>query len=280
MNKKLKFITRVTLIHVATYILCGIIFSTLFNYHELFQLGNTKYFMREFEGVSTLIGPLLQVFRGIIFGLILLLLKEPIIEKKYGWLKLWGIIAVIGIINTPGPAPFSIEGMIYTQLPLLVHLKGAPEILIQTLLFSILVARPPREKKNAFIEKNKLPIISAVIAWIGLTLSGILLSIILKTDIMAGTTDIGAFVIMFAAMTLVFLMSKWYLKSQAVFRHILLILGAYLALAGAPTLYNWLTGSPLSSWLALVINIVPVVIIFIVNYKTEEQKNIIEQDIN
>lgn len=68
MNSKIKFITKVTLIHIATYILCGIIFSAVFNYQELFELGNTKYFMREFTGVSTLIGPLLQIFRGILFG--------------------------------------------------------------------------------------------------------------------------------------------------------------------------------------------------------------------
>lgn len=276
MNSKIKFITKVTLIHIATYILCGIIFSAVFNYQELFELGNTKYFMREFTGVSTLIGPLLQIFRGILFGLVLLLLKEPIIEKKYGWLKLWAIIAIIGIINTPGPAPFSIEGVIYTQIPMEVHLKGAPEILVQTLLFSILVAKPPRKKKNAFIENNKQAIISAVIAWVGLTLSGILLSIVLKTDIMAGTTDTGAFVVMFAAIAIVFFISKWYAKSTAGFKHIALILGSYTALAVAPTLYNWITGSALSSWLALVINIVPVVIIFAVNYKMVTQKKIKE----
>ena len=265
MKKDTKFVVRVMLIHVATYILCGIVFSTLFNYAELYQVGATLYFMRPVGGASSLIGPAFQVVRGLLFGLIFLLIKESIIETKLGWLKLWAIIAVIGIINTPGPAPSSIEGIIYTQLPMAIHIKGSFEILIQTFMFSFLVANPANPKENSFIKQNNIPFISAVVAGIMFSLSGIVSALILKVDVMEGTTDIGAFVVMFAAVVTVFLISKWYRKTTSKLKHIALILGCYLMLAVAPTAYNYLVGSVFASTLTLVINTVPVVFLFIFN---------------
>mgnify|MGYP000999960545 CR=1 FL=1 len=167
MKEKLKYIGRVTILHITTYILCGIVFSTLFNYRELFLLENVKYFMRGYDSISIMIGPLVQVVRGLLFGIALLLIKASF-DGKYGWLKLWVVIAIIGIINTPGPAPFSIEGLIYTQLPLEFHIKGAPEILLQTLLFSYLIAKPKKEKLQIkFIEDNKISFIAAMIPGAG-----------------------------------------------------------------------------------------------------------------
>ena len=203
MNVNLKFIGRVTIVHITTYILCGMIFSTLFHYQDLFLLENVKSYMRPFGGTSTMIGPLVQVIRGVLFGIVLLFIKDYFIGK-YGWLKLWAFIAIIGIVNTPAPAPFSIEGMIYTQLPLEFHFKGAPEILVQTLLFSYFIAKPKQEKqRNKFIEENKIALLISIIAGISFSISGIVLSLILKINVMA-TSDIGAFIIMFVSMLLYF----------------------------------------------------------------------------
>ena len=273
MKENTKFILRVTCIHVATYILCGIIFSVLFNYNELFQLGNTKYFMRPLDSASSLLGPVFQIARGILFGFVLLLFKESVIETKRGWLKLWAIIAVIGIFNTPGPAPGSIEGIIYTQLPMELHIKGAPEILAQTLLFSYFVATPVKLKDTRFIERNKTPLICAVLTGIMYSIFGIITALILNVDVAVGTTDAVAFIIMFAAVLSVYFASKWYQETEHRRKHIIFIISCYIMLAVVPTIYNYLTNSAFASWISLAINIVPVMILFAINYSADVRRD-------
>ena len=65
MNNNLRFILKTTGIHILTYILCGIIFSTIFSYNRLFAMNGVDGFMKGVGGVSTLLGPLVQVIRGI-----------------------------------------------------------------------------------------------------------------------------------------------------------------------------------------------------------------------
>lgn len=266
MKENLKFIGSVTIVHIITYLLCGMIFSILFNYQELFLLDNVKTFMRPFGGTSTMIGPLVQVIRGVLYGIVLLFIKDYFVGK-YGWLKLWAFIVIIGIVNTPAPAPFSIEGIIYTQLPLEFQFKGAPEILVQTLLFSYFIAKPKKEKhRNKFIEENKIALLISMISGIGFSVSGIVLTLILKINVMAGASDVGAFIIMFVAMFIVFLMTKWYCNKVTKLNAIILAVVYYIAIAIMPTTYNFIVNSPFKSLLSLVINVVPVVMMCIFLY--------------
>lgn len=265
MKENIRFVCRILVIHVVTYLLCGIVFSALFHYDKLYQQENIKFFMRAVGGSSSVLGPLFQAMRGLLFGLILLLLKDSILPQKYGWLKLWIIIAGIGIINAPGPAPCSIEGLIYTRLPLEFHLKGAPEILIQTLLFSYFAAAPSKMKLRGFA-KYKIPLISAVLAGVMFSVSGMILAFLLHLDMTAGMTDSGAFFVMFAAMAAVFLMSKWYQDTSFHLKHVIFPLCCYGVLAVMPTLYNYVSGSVFASRLTLGINVIPVVLLFLMNY--------------
>lgn len=265
MKENVKFITRVMVIHVLTYCVCGVVFMALFDYEALYQLGNIKYFMHPVGSTSTFVGPVFQIVRGLLFGFILLLIKENVIQKKHGWLRLWIIIVGIGIINTPGPAPCSIEGIIYTQLPLEFHIKGAPEILIQTLLFSYLVANPEKFKSQG-VRKHKIPLISAAVAGFMFSLSGVILALILHLDMTAGMTDIGAFIVMFVAVASVFLVSKWYLSTTFRLKHIVLPLSCYIVLAIIPTIYNYMVDSVFASLITLGINVIPVIVIFLINY--------------
>ncbi len=83
MESNFKFVGRVTLIHIATYILCGIAFSMVFDYENLYALEGIKSFMRPVSGESAMLGPLVQVVRGLLFGVVLLLGKE-LFTSKYG----------------------------------------------------------------------------------------------------------------------------------------------------------------------------------------------------
>ena len=275
MNNNLKFILKTTGVHILTYILCGIIFSTIFNYHSLFTMDGVDDFMKEVGGSSTLLGPLVQVIRGLLFGVVLLLFKDTFMGKKYGWLKLWAILSIIGIINTPGPAPFSIEGIVYTKLPLEFHLKGAPEILIQTLLFSYLLAKP-ENKKIKFIEDNKNEFISAIVCVVLFSLSGIVLALIRGISIASSVGDIGAFGIMFISAISTFFISKYYPKIESKFKDIIALASVYFFLAILPYVYNLITESPFNTHLTLLINLVPsFILLFIIksNYKNNKQLN-------
>ena len=143
---KTKFITKVAITHVLTYIICGIIFSQIFDYQSsLVESRN----MRDMNSLLVQMAPLFQIIRGTLFGIVLLWVKDSIFGKKYGWLKLWLSLIIIGVFNTPATSPFSIEEFIYvipTNEPLSLQLGGLLEILIQTLLFSIFVTY--RKHKN------------------------------------------------------------------------------------------------------------------------------------
>jgi hypothetical protein len=87
-------------------------------------------------------GPLFQPIRGALFGIVIYLLRDLILERKRGWLTLWAVLAIVGVISPFGAAPASIEGMIYTTLPLWFHINAFPEILLQSLLLALVATMP------------------------------------------------------------------------------------------------------------------------------------------
>lgn len=138
--KFLNFIWRVTVVHVVTYFLAGLFFSQLFNYTALFNTEILSVYMRPTSSPWIAAGPALNVFRGIMFGIILWFFKDSFFETKNGWLKLWVIFIGFAILGTAAAAQGSFEGMIYSRLPLRLHLSGMPEVFIQTGMFSVLLS--------------------------------------------------------------------------------------------------------------------------------------------
>jgi hypothetical protein len=126
-------------VHTITYFIVGLLASTLVNYEARYAEPILNTYMRQFDSVWLLIGPLLQPIRGLLFAVVFWLLSGVLFGKKNGWLVMWAMLAILGIFNTFGPAPGSIEGVLYTQLPLSTHLWGLPEVLVQTLLFSVIL---------------------------------------------------------------------------------------------------------------------------------------------
>lgn len=137
-KEKRNFILKVTIAHVLTYIVCGMIFSQIFSYqNSLSDAG-----MRDMNSIIVGLAPVFQIIRGLLFAIVLWMIRDVFMNKKYGWLKLWIILIILGIFNTPGTAPGSIEGFIYllpSNEPLSLQIGGMLEILIQTLIFSIIV---------------------------------------------------------------------------------------------------------------------------------------------
>jgi hypothetical protein len=125
------------ILHTVTYFLAGLIAANLFHYEGLFAIPSMAGFMRPYNSVWVMLGPLFQPLRGILFALALYPLRENLFNRKYGWLIIWGLLAIIGIFSTYGPTPGSIEGMLYTRVPLWAHLRGLPEVLLQSLAYAL-----------------------------------------------------------------------------------------------------------------------------------------------
>ena len=106
------------------------------------------------------------IIRGLIFAVALYPFQSVFLNGRRGWLKLWGLLVGLAIFSTAGAAPGSVEGIIYTKIPLGSQLIGLPEVLLQTLAFSLLVTIWHRHPHRAW-----------AIVMGGLMVLGILLSL-------------------------------------------------------------------------------------------------------
>ena len=129
-------ILKTIVVHTITYFLMGILSFMFFDYSTQYADTSLRLLMRQTSEPLVMAGPLFQPIRGVLFGIAFYLLRETLFDKKNGWLVTWVVLIIIGVLSTFGPAPGSIEGLIYTVLPLSSHLMGQPEIYLQSLLLS------------------------------------------------------------------------------------------------------------------------------------------------
>ena len=180
------FVIRVIVAHTATYLIFGILMSNVFNYAEIFKREIIRDYMLPIDEHNVLIGPFLQPIRGLIFAIGLWPIRNLLLERKRGWLILWGLLVTIGILSTPAAAPSSIEGMLYSKLPMWYHLIGYPEILLQTLVFSVWLVwwerqsvrghEPLAKKGSPLVAEIVKAIMTACFAYIGYAVGGLLLA--------------------------------------------------------------------------------------------------------
>jgi hypothetical protein len=132
-----EIVLKTVVVQTVTYFILGLLASSIFSYAALYAETSLKLFMRQTSDPWVRAGVLFQPLRGILFGVVFYLLRD-VIFKKNGWLVLWLVLLIVGILSTFGPTPGSIEGMIYTILPMRIHLLGLPEVVLQSLLLSVL----------------------------------------------------------------------------------------------------------------------------------------------
>ena len=127
--------------HTLTYFLVGLVAFNVFNYAADFAEPKMRSFMRQTDDPIIALGPALQPIRGILFALAFYPLREILFRKKNGWLMIWWLLVSLGILSTFGPASGSVEGAIYTTLPIRDQFfsGGMLEILTQSFLFSALL---------------------------------------------------------------------------------------------------------------------------------------------
>ena len=132
----IEVIAKTMVTHTITYFVMGLLASTVFEYGRLYAETSLNALMRQTSEPLVMAGPLFQPIRGILFGIVFFLLRDTLLGKKNGWLVMWITLVVVGIISPFGPTPGSIEGMIYTVLPMEYHLIGLPEVILQALILS------------------------------------------------------------------------------------------------------------------------------------------------
>jgi hypothetical protein len=130
---------KTVVVHTITYFVAGILAYTIGGYAKTFSQPPLSYLMRPTSDPLVMAGPLFQPVRGIIFASALYPLRNVLFAERRGWLKLWWLLLALGVLATFGPAPGSVEGMIYTIIPPLTQIRGLWEVLLQSLLLSFVL---------------------------------------------------------------------------------------------------------------------------------------------
>ena len=167
----LGFVGRVTVVHVVTYFVFGILAAFVVpGGHSMYSIPAMDIYFRPISSPYVMAGTLFQLIRGPIIAIGIYPFRQVFLQNKWGWLYLWGLFLTLAILVPAGAAPGSIEGYVYTKLPIWFHLAGLPEVILQTLAFSVLVFiwERRREKKIA------IPLIAAFTIIIAIFLPALL----------------------------------------------------------------------------------------------------------
>jgi hypothetical protein len=265
----------VALVHTVTYFVFGLIMSNLFDYGRIFQREIIRDFMRPIDSSSAFLGPLVQPIRGLLFALGLWPIRRAIVESRRGWLILWGIFVTFGILSTPAAAPSSLEGVIYSKLPLWYHLIGLPEILLQTLTFSLILVWWERRRyqpgqplrKSALWTDILKAVMIACFAYMGYAVGSILSAIIAKANIDMETAAADwktqmMFVVAFVFnVILILLVSRRWVNHKIALWQVFLLF--WLVDTAVPLIYQWIFLSPMPLPLAILIGFFPALVIAI-----------------
>jgi hypothetical protein len=117
-----RFSFRITACHMVTYMVAGIAAYTIMDYPSRFA--EECSIMIPTDSARVALGPALQVVRGLIFAVALFPFRRVILDEERGWLKLWGLFLGLAILSTAGPAPGSVEGLIYTRVSAVEQILG------------------------------------------------------------------------------------------------------------------------------------------------------------
>ena len=123
--------------HTITYFVMGALAFNLLHYADF--INNPNSGMRPTTSMWVLMGPALQIFRGILFASVFYLFREQLFGRKGGWLRMAWMLVGIGILGTFAAPAGSLEGFIYTTTPFLIQIRGYLEIVTQAVLLSALL---------------------------------------------------------------------------------------------------------------------------------------------
>jgi hypothetical protein len=234
----LRFVASAAIGHVVTYLLVGLVASRALDYAELLERPAISDYYLPYGSVDLMASTALQVLRGVMFGLALLPFRGVLSAARWGWLHLWVVFVVMGILGTPAAAPSSFEGLLYTRLPLSFHAIGLPEMLLQTLVFSVLLHRTLRARTHPLAPRTRVPadaLAVACIAFLGYTAVSLVFAFAAGVGLASGSDArvLGQFVapLVLGFLAVLLARGRWWAPTHA---------ALYIASAAALALYQGL----------------------------------------
>ncbi len=144
---------KTIVVHTSTYFIMGLLAMELLDYAHKFAGAGLLTYMRPVSDPFVAAGLLFQPIRGFLFALAFYPIRDVLFDRRHGWSVMWLLLVVLGILSTFGPAPGSIEGVIYTSIPLELQFFGLPEVVLQSLFFSSILCywvTHPEKKRLTF----------------------------------------------------------------------------------------------------------------------------------
>lgn len=146
---------RTIVSHTISYLAAGVIVSILLGYATRMIRPDVAPIIRKMTDPILMAAPLFQPFRGALLAIVFYLLRDVLFGNRKGWLIMWCMLIVIGILTPFSASWGGIEGMIFFNFPIRDHLVGWPEVFSQTLLLSVLltywVDRPKNNRLNVIL---------------------------------------------------------------------------------------------------------------------------------
>jgi hypothetical protein len=124
--------------HTITYFIMGILAYHFLHYAEL--IAQPCSGMRPITDPLVRAGLLFQPLRGVLFALVFYPLRQRLFGVRNGWVLLGWMLFALGILGTFAAPPGSMEGLIYTTVPLVYQFRGYLEIVTQVVLLSALLS--------------------------------------------------------------------------------------------------------------------------------------------
>lgn len=128
-------IIKTSVTHTVSYFVAGVAALTLLNYGETMGAGDSIF--KPITDPMVMAGPLFQPIRGLIFALAFYPIRNTLFGNKLGWIYIWWLLVALGVLSTFGPAPGSIEAMIYTNLEL--SFSTYVEVVTQAFIFAFIL---------------------------------------------------------------------------------------------------------------------------------------------
>lgn len=163
---------RTMMTHTVTYFATGVVASILLGYAARMVRPDVEPIIRKMTDPILMASPLFQPLRAALLAIVFYLLRDVLFNNRKGWLIMWCMLVVIGILTPFSASWGGIEGMIFFNLPLWDHIVGWPEVFSQTLFLSLILTYwvdHPQSKRlrvsllAGFILTMALPIINLLL---------------------------------------------------------------------------------------------------------------------
>lgn len=141
-NPQLSFwsiLYRTVISHTVTYFVTGVVASILLGYATRMIRPDVAPIIRNITDPILIASPLFQPLRAALLTIVFYLLRDVLFSNRKGWLIMWCMLVVIGILTPFSASWGGIERIIFFNLPIGDHIAGWPEVFSQTLFLSIIL---------------------------------------------------------------------------------------------------------------------------------------------